>query len=180
MQYQRVLLSQGFGGCLVKISGGPGWTGLLTLPGFTLGIPACTAQFFFREIPWSPNPCELKAKTPGSWRQQDVCWAFWSIWCILDVSFELMQIFQDCVFRVAVWALLDLWALRAPYVSFRSGLVGIVGGKRRELKCTDPFLEEWSGWEKRGCGTAGSSWSEGKDPRIGSKSCGTKLEKGRG
>lgn len=29
-----------------------------------------------------------------------------------------------------------------PCVSFTSGLVGIVGGKRRELKCTDPFLEK--------------------------------------
>ncbi|KAM4787668.1 uncharacterized protein ACIQIH_005533 [Cyanocitta cristata] len=42
--------------------------------------------------------------------------------------------------------------------SFRSGLVGTVGEKRRELQCTAPFLEKGSGWERKGCGAAGSSW----------------------
>lgn len=49
--------------------------------------------------------------------------------------------------------------------------------KRRKWKCTALFLEKLS-WEKRGCGTAGSSWSEGEDLRMGSKSCETKPKKG--
>lgn len=53
--------------------------------------------------------------------------------------------------------------LSALCVSFRSGLVGILREKRKELKRTAPILEKRSGREKRGCETAGSSWSEGKD-----------------
>lgn len=149
-------------------------------PWIHIGHSSLHCTVFFQGNPLIPKSMWVESKNPWELKATGCLLGILKYLVILGVSFELMQIFQDCVFRVAVWALLDLWAPRAPYVSFRSGLMGIVGGKRRELKCTDPFLEEWSGWEKRGCGTAGSSWSEGKDPRIGSKSCGTKLEKGRG